>query len=97
MFNIVIPISLLFELPVVVMFLTRLRILNPLRLRKMRRFAYLLLVIIGTMITPPDFISDILVALPLILLYEFSVMMSSVIYRKQLAKDQEWEERYSRA
>lgn len=94
MFNILIPVSLLFELPIVVMFLTQLRILNPKRLQKMRRFAYLLLVIIGTMITPPDFISDLLVAIPLILLYEFSVMLSARIYRKQLEKDQQWEEEF---
>lgn len=92
MFNIVIPVALLFELPIVVMFLTQLRILNPKRLQKMRRVAYLLLVIVGTMITPPDFISDLLVAIPLILLYEFSVLLSARIYRKQLKKDQQWEE-----
>jgi sec-independent protein translocase protein TatC len=94
MFNIVLPVALLFELPIVVMFLTAIRILNPKRLQKMRRFAYLVLVIIGTMITPPDFISDMLVAVPLILLYEFSVMLSARIYKKQIAKDQLWEEEF---
>ncbi|WP_438444683.1 twin-arginine translocase subunit TatC [Gorillibacterium sp. sgz5001074] len=94
MFNIVIPVALLFELPILVMFLTQLRILNPGRLRKMRRVAYLILVIVGTMITPPDFISDLLVAVPLILLYEFSVLLSARIYRKQLQKDQQWEEEF---
>ncbi|XEC95589.1 twin-arginine translocase subunit TatC [Paenibacillus tarimensis] len=95
MFNIIIPISLLFELPLVIMFLTKIRILNPLRLKKMRRIAYFLMVLIGTLITPPDFISDILVAVPLILLYEFSVFLSSVVYRKQLERDAAWEEEYS--
>ncbi len=87
MFNIILPMALLFELPVIVMFLTKIRILNPHRLRKLRRYAYLLLVIVGTVITPPDVISDLLVAVPLILLYEFSVMLSAWIYRKQLAED----------
>ncbi len=82
MFNILLPIGLLFELPVVVMFLTRIGILNPSRMSKMRRYAYLLLVIIATMITPPDFISPIIVSLPMILLYEFSVMLSQRVYRK---------------
>lgn len=94
MFNIVFPISLLFEMPIVVMFLTKLRILNPKRLRKMRRIAYLILVVIGTVITPPDLISDLLVAVPLILLYELSVLLSGWIYRKQLQKDAEWEAEY---
>lgn len=92
MFNILLPVSLLFELPVIVMFLTKIRILNPIRLRKMRRYAYLALVIIGTMITPPDFISDILVSVPLILLYELSLVLSNVTYRKQVEQDRLWEE-----
>jgi len=94
MFNIVIPVALLFELPIVVMFLTKIRVLNPIRLRKLRRYAYLLLVVIGTMITPPDFISDVLVAVPLIALYEFSVMLSGVVYRKQLEQDRRYEEEF---
>ncbi|MFC3342966.1 twin-arginine translocase subunit TatC [Paenibacillus abyssi] len=95
LFNIVIPISLMFELPLVIMFLTKLRILNPLRLRKMRRLAYFLMVVIGTFITPPDVISDLMVAVPLILLYEFSVFLSSIVYRKQLEKDAAWEEEFN--
>ncbi|MNY52561.1 Sec-independent protein translocase protein TatCd [compost metagenome] len=96
MFSLVIPLALLFELPLVVMFLTKLRILNPLRLRKMRRYAYFALVFIAVVITPPDFISDFLVTIPLLILYEFSVFLSSFVYRKQLAMDRELEARYVR-
>ncbi|MFF2483333.1 twin-arginine translocase subunit TatC [Paenibacillus sp. NPDC058071] len=85
MFNILIPISLLFELPLVIMFLTAIKVLNPIRLRKMRRLAYFIMIFIGVIVTPPDFISDITVAIPLILLYEFSVFLSGAVYRKQLA------------
>ncbi|GIO93261.1 twin-arginine translocase subunit TatC [Paenibacillus lactis] len=94
MFNLVLPLALLFELPLVVMFLTRIRILNPLRLRKMRKLAYFALVFIAVVITPPDFISDFLVTIPLLLLYEFSVFLSSKIYRKQLEADMERDSRY---
>lgn len=94
MFNILLPMALLFELPVVVMFLTKIRILNPKRLQKMRRLSYLVLVVISTLVTPPDLISDILVAVPLILLYEFSVLLSRMIYRKQLEQDRAWEAEY---
>lgn len=92
MFNILLPMSILFELPLVIMFLTGIRILNPLRLRKMRRIAYFALVVIGVTLSPPDVMSDILVTLPLLVLYEFSVLMSSIVYRKQLRQQQEWEE-----
>ena len=92
MFNIIVPISLLFELPLVIMFLTAIRIVNPIRLRKMRRVAYFLMVVIGVTITPPDFISDILVVIPLIALYELSVWLSGMIYRKQVKADKSWED-----
>ncbi|MBU5443437.1 twin-arginine translocase subunit TatC [Paenibacillus sp. MSJ-34] len=94
--NILIPISLLFELPIVIMFLTRIRILNPKRLRKMRRVAYFVLIFIGVTITPPDLVSDSLVAIPLILLYEFSVFLSTAVYRKQLEEDRAWEEEFDK-
>lgn len=94
MFNILIPVSLLFEIPVIVMFLTHLKIVNPKLLKKMRRVAYLVLVVVATAITPPDFISDLMVAIPLILLYEFSVILSARVYRKQLERDQAWEEEF---
>lgn len=94
MFNLLIPIALLFELPLVIMFLTAIRLVNPKRLRKMRRFAYFVMVFIGVLITPPDFISDILVAIPLIILYEFSVFLSGAVHKKQLAADEKWEAEY---
>jgi sec-independent protein translocase protein TatC len=90
----VLPFGFLFELPIVVMFLTRLRILNPMRLAKMRRFAYFGLTIVGVTLTPPEIISDILVTLPLLLLYEISVWLSRTVYRKQLKEDESWQEEY---
>lgn len=92
--NIVLPISLLFELPLVILFLTQLRLLNPIRLKKMRRVAYFILVVISVMITPADFFSAFLVLIPLILLYELSVLLSKRVYRKQLAADAERELKY---
>ncbi|PWV95543.1 sec-independent protein translocase protein TatC [Paenibacillus cellulosilyticus] len=91
LFNILIPISLLFELPLVIMFLTKLRILNPIRLRRMRRVAYFVMVLIGTIITPPDVISDVTVAIPLLILYEISIFLSSSVYKRQQAADAAWE------
>ncbi|WP_370733876.1 twin-arginine translocase subunit TatC [Paenibacillus dakarensis] len=96
MFNLVLPLALLFELPLIVMFLTKIRILNPLRLKKMRRLGYFALVFVAVIITPPDFISDFLVSIPLLLLYEFSIFLSSIVYRKQLEADMELESRYIR-
>lgn len=92
LFSLLIPISLLFELPLLIMFLTRIGIVNPLLLRKMRRVAWFVMVAVGVMITPPDVISDLLVAVPLILLYEFSVFLAQSAYSKRLAAVREAEQ-----
>ena len=77
MFNVIIPLGIAFVMPVVVLFLTKIGILHPRFFRKTRKFAYLGLVIIGSMISPPDFISHISVTIPLIILFEISVLLSS--------------------
>ncbi|MDA1477958.1 twin-arginine translocase subunit TatC [Bacillus changyiensis] len=85
MLNLTLPFGFLFEMPLVVMFLTSLGILNPARLAKMRKIAYFVLIVISVVITPPDFISDVLVIVPLLVLYEFSISLSTFIYRKKMA------------
>lgn len=77
------PFGFLFELPVVIMFLTSLGIINPYRLQKIRKYAYFVLIIVSILITPPDFLSDILVSIPLLLLYEGSVSLSKFVYKRQ--------------
>lgn len=86
LFNLILPFGLIFELPLVVMFLTRIGIINPKTMSKMRKISYLVLVVIATFVTPPDPISDILVAIPLILLFEISLLLSRLVYRKRLKR-----------
>jgi len=90
--NMTLPFGVLFELPVVVMFLTSLGIINPFVLAKIRKYAYFVLIIIAVVITPPDFMSDFVVTLPLLLLYEISINLSKFVYRKRLKKQQEAEQ-----
>ncbi|WML40267.1 twin-arginine translocase subunit TatC [Neobacillus sp. OS1-2] len=90
--NMTLPFGVLFELPVVVMFLTSLGIINPFVLSKIRKYAYFVLIIIAVVITPPDFMSDFVVTLPLLLLYEVSINLSKFVYRKRLKKQQEAEQ-----
>ncbi|WP_232699939.1 twin-arginine translocase subunit TatC [Brevibacillus daliensis] len=97
LFNMVIPFGFLFQMPILVVLLTRLRVINPQRLAKMRRVAYFILAFIAVMITPPDFISDIIVIIPLFALYEISVLLSRMIYRKQLKEDEAWEREYGQS
>ncbi|NPC91412.1 twin-arginine translocase subunit TatC [Bacillus sp. WMMC1349] len=91
MLNLTVPFGFLFEMPLVVMFLTSLGILNPARLAKMRKISYFVLIVISVVITPPDFISDVLVIVPLLVLYELSISLSTFIYRKKIASKVEAE------
>ncbi|PRR95217.1 twin-arginine translocase subunit TatC [Bacillus atrophaeus] len=87
MVNLSLPFGFLFEMPLVVMFLTRLGILNPLRLAKARKLSYFLLIVVSILITPPDFVSDFLVMVPLLVLFEVSVALSAFVYKKKLASE----------
>ncbi|MBT2690264.1 twin-arginine translocase subunit TatC [Bacillus sp. ISL-47] len=82
------PFGILFELPVVIMFLTSLGIINPYVLTKIRKYAYFVLIVISVVISPPDFMSDILVTIPLLLLYEISINLSKIVYKRKLKKEQ---------
>ncbi|MDF2722661.1 MAG: tatC [Paenibacillus sp.] len=83
MVNMTVPFGFLFEMPVVVLFLTKIGLLNPKRLAKFRKLSYFLLSIVAVVLTPPDIVSDILVIIPLFLLFEISVTLSRLVYREQ--------------
>ena len=87
MVNMIFPFGILFEMPVIIMFLTSLGILNPHRLQKMRRYSYFGLIVTAVLVTPPDFVSDVLVIIPLVFLYECSVLLSMVVYRKKQKRE----------
>lgn len=86
--NMTLPFGFAFELPLVMMFLTTLGIVNPFKIVKLRKYAYLLLVIIASMISPPELMSHISVAIPLILIFEISVLLSKIVYKKKQRNDQ---------
>ncbi len=76
------PFGLLFQLPVVIMFLTRLGIVTPMFLSKVRKYAYFVLLVIAALITPPELASHLMVSIPLFILYEISIWVSRLTYRK---------------
>ncbi len=82
-------VGILFELPVVIYFLAKLGIATPARLRKSRKYALITCLILAALFTPPDPISQILVALPLLLLYELSIWVAAVVEKR---KEKELEE-----
>lgn len=89
MFQITIPFGFLFQLPVVVMFLTRIGVITPEVLGRIRKYAYFVLLVIAGVITPPDLLSHLMVTVPLLLLYEFSISVSRLTYRKVIRQERE--------
>ncbi len=78
--------GLIFELPIVVYFLTRIGILTPAFMMKYWRHAVVVILILAAIITPPDVVSQSLVALPLILLYFASVFISKAVVKNREKK-----------
>lgn len=82
--------GLAFELPVISYVLTRIGIVTPRFLIEYRKYAYVGLLVIAAVITPsPDWMSQLIVVLPLILLYEFSIIISRRVSKQQLKKEEE--------
>lgn len=79
----VIACGLIFELPIVIFFLTKIGMVNPGGLKKYRKFALVGVLIISAIITPPDLLSQILVAIPVLILYEISILISGWVLTKQ--------------
>lgn len=75
-----------FELPVVAYFLSKIGVLTPKFLRKYRRHSYVVLLIVAAIITPPDVLSQMLVAIPLVILYEASIFISARVEKANLKK-----------
>ncbi|RKQ38006.1 twin-arginine translocase subunit TatC [Oceanobacillus halophilus] len=84
--RVTLPLAILFELPVIVMFLTSIGILTPEFMKKSRRYAYFILIVVSAMITPPDFVLPLLVSIPLIVIYEISIGLAKRVHRKKLKK-----------
>lgn len=75
--------GILFELPVVVFFLTKLGVVTPELMRTSRKYALIGVLILGALFTPPDPVSQMLVAFPLMLLYEGSIYVSAWSLRRR--------------
>jgi len=84
--SIVIAGGVAFELPVVVYFLSKVGLLSPKFLRKYRRHSYVILLIIAAIITPPDVLSQMIVSIPLVLLFEISIFISSGVEKARQRK-----------
>lgn len=74
--------GLVFELPIIIYFLSILGLVTPQFLREYRKYAIVLILILAAIITPPDVISQIIVSIPLLILYEISIYISKFVQKK---------------
>jgi sec-independent protein translocase protein TatC len=83
----VIASGLFFELPVIIYFLTKLGLVTPTFLRKYRKYSVVIVLLISAIVTPPDVVSQIIVAIPMLLIYEASIFISVFVYKNKNKKN----------
>jgi len=81
--------GVVFELPVLVFFLTKIGLVTPSFLRKYRKHSIVVILLLSAIITPPDIFSQVLVCFPLLFLYEIGIGISKRILAKEKAKFEE--------
>ena len=75
-----------FELPIIIYFLTRAGLVTPKFLKKYRKFALVIVLILAAVITPPDIASQVIVAIPILILYQVSIYISALVVKNQNRK-----------
>ncbi len=81
--------GLIFELPIIIYFFTKIGLVTPEILRKYRKYALVIVLILSAIITPPDITSQIIVAIPIIILYQVSIYISKIVIRNQKRKEKQ--------
>ena len=76
--------GLFFEMPIIIYFLTKLGLVTPQFLRKYWKYAVVIILIVSAIVTPPDVVSQLIVAIPMLLIYEASILISILVHKKQL-------------
>ncbi|MDI1318490.1 twin-arginine translocase subunit TatC [Flavobacterium sp.] len=80
--------GLVFEMPIIIYFLTKLGLVTPEFLRKHRRIAVVIILVVAAIVTPPDIPSQVIVSIPMLILYEVSIIISAVVIKKQKENEQ---------
>jgi sec-independent protein translocase protein TatC len=84
------PFGIVFEIPIITYFLTKMGFVTPQYLRKNRRYVILIMFVIAAVLSPgPDVIAQLFLALPMIVLYEFSIIISAILYSKKQKAEKE--------
>ena len=81
--NTLLGVSIVFELPVLIYFLTKLGLITPSFLKTYRKHALVVVLLLAAIITPPDVASQVIVSIPIMILYEVSIHVSKFVVKKQ--------------
>jgi sec-independent protein translocase protein TatC len=84
--SVTLAVGIVFELPILVYFLTKVGILTPAFMRKNRKIMFIIVLVLSAIITPPDIFSQILVCIPLMGLYELSIKISEKVHKRNEAE-----------
>ena len=76
----------IFELPIIIFYLTKVGLVTPEFLKRNRKYALVIVLIIAAVITPPDVASQIIVAIPVVFLYQVSILISRIVLKRQKQK-----------
>lgn len=79
--------GLIFELPIIIYFFTKIGLVTPEVLKKYRKYALVIVLILSAIITPPDVVSQVIVAIPILILYQVSIYISKIVVRNQKRKE----------
>ncbi len=85
--SVVLASGIVFELPILAYFLTKIGVITPQFMKKYRKHSLILILALSAIITPPDVFSQVMVSMPLIILYEVGIAISKRIVREREAKD----------
>jgi len=80
--------GMVFQLPVISFILTRIGLLTPTFLRRYRKYALIGILVFAAILTPPDPMSQMFMAIPLLLLYELSIFISKIFSKKESSQDE---------
>jgi len=79
--------GLIFELPVLIYFLAKLGLITPAFLKKYRKHSFVVILILSAFVTPPDVVSQVMLTIPLYLLFEFGIVIAKKVYKDREKED----------
>lgn len=91
MAQIVLGAGLAFQLPLAMYFLAKIGVVSSAYLRRVRKYAILIIVIVASIITPPDILSTVVASAPLLLLYEISIVLCVRVEKREKRMEKEWQ------